>query len=85
MSDDRQPEILRLLDELDRLAEEQRLVDGRDPDALRECERKLADLRRRIDRLGKTRAERNCGATSGVRSGHVVGPDRTGIRRSRLE
>jgi hypothetical protein len=55
MSDDRQPEILRLLEELDRLVEEQRVADGRDPHALLECERKLADLRRRIDRLGKKR------------------------------
>jgi hypothetical protein len=55
MSDDCQPEILRLLEELDRLVEEQRVADGRDPHALPECERKLADLRRRIDRLGKQR------------------------------
>ena len=55
MSDDRGPEILRLLDELDRLAEEQRLADGRDPHALLECERKLAALRGRIERLQKRR------------------------------
>jgi hypothetical protein len=53
MSDDREPEIQRLLAELDLLAEEQRVADGRDPHALVECDRKLADLRRRIERLQK--------------------------------
>ena len=48
---DHRPEVLELLEELDRLAEEQRLIDTRDPTALAECERKLDDLRRRIERL----------------------------------
>ena len=48
---DHRPEVLELLEELDRLAEEQQLVDARDPNALAECERKLDDLRRRIERL----------------------------------
>ena len=50
-SNDPRSEVLELLDELDRLAEEQRLVDPRDPNALVECERKLEELRRRIERL----------------------------------
>lgn len=59
MSEDHQPEALKLLAELDRLAEEQRLADGRDPHALVEYERRLDDLRRRIDQLQKRRTDRS--------------------------
>ena len=48
---DHRSEVLELLDELDRLAEEQRAIDARDPNALVECERKLEELRRRIEQL----------------------------------
>jgi hypothetical protein len=50
-------ELLQLLEELDRLAEEQRVIDVRDPHALAECERKLAEIRRRIERLKRTRPD----------------------------
>jgi hypothetical protein len=50
-SDDRDSEFAQLLEELDRLAEEQRVIDARDPNALVECERRLAELRQRIERL----------------------------------
>jgi hypothetical protein len=56
MSDEREPEILILLDELDRLAQELRIADGR---SLEECERKLEELRRRIGRLQKSRGAHN--------------------------
>ena len=59
MFDDLQPETLQLLAELDRLAEEQRLADGRDPHALVECERKLNELRQRIERLQKRQGDRS--------------------------
>jgi hypothetical protein len=55
-------ELLQLLDELNRLAEEQRVIDARDPNALAECERKLADLGRRIERLKRTRSDGISGA-----------------------
>jgi hypothetical protein len=48
---DHRSEVLELLNELDRLAEEQRLIDARDPNALVQCERKLEELRRRIAQL----------------------------------
>ena len=46
--DDRRPELLRLLEELDRVAEQQRAIDLHDPDALLEIEHKIAALRYRI-------------------------------------
>ena len=52
---DHQSELLQLLDELDRLAEEQRIVDTRDPDALTESERKLDAIRHRIHQLKVSR------------------------------
>jgi hypothetical protein len=51
MESDPSPEFLELIEELDRLAEEQRVVDTRDPNALAACERKLEELRSRIERL----------------------------------
>jgi len=59
MSDDREPEIQKLLEELDHIAEEQRRADGRDPDALVECERKLAEVRRRVARLSNPKDDRS--------------------------
>jgi len=65
MSDDRESEIQRLLEELDHVTEEQRRADGRDPDALVECERKLAEVRQRVARLSNpngARSEPKCWA-----------------------
>jgi hypothetical protein len=50
-NDDKRPELLRLLEELDRLAEEQRTVDLHDPAALLEIEHQIAALRYRITLL----------------------------------
>ena len=50
-SDNLRPELIQLLEELEQLADEQRSIDVRDSNALGECERKLADLRRRLVRL----------------------------------
>jgi hypothetical protein len=47
--DDHHAERQRLLDELDRLDEEKRTIDTRDPNAFAAWQRKLQDLRRRID------------------------------------
>ena len=56
LNDDHRPEVVRLLEELEQLAEEQRVVNGRDPNALAECQRKLEDLRRRVERLTEPKA-----------------------------
>jgi hypothetical protein len=58
-SPDHHAEFVRLLDELDRLAEEQRVIDTRDPNALAKCEHKLEELRRRIERLQRPKGHRN--------------------------
>jgi hypothetical protein len=50
-SNEYRAEVVLLLGELDRLLEEQRIVDVRDPNALAACERKLEEVRRRIERL----------------------------------
>jgi hypothetical protein len=63
-SNEHRSEVAQLLDELDRLLEEQRVIDIRDPNGLAACERKLEELRRRIERL--------TGATERLRS-HVMG------------
>jgi hypothetical protein len=54
---DHRREVQQLLEELDRLAERQRVIDTRDPDALRDCERKLEELRRRIAQLRVSEGE----------------------------
>jgi hypothetical protein len=49
--DDEQPDFLQLMDELDRLEEEQRELDLRDPAAVDELQRKIDALREKIARL----------------------------------
>jgi hypothetical protein len=48
MSEDKHAEHRRLLEELDRLEEEQRTMDLRDPHAVEACQRKIAELRKKI-------------------------------------
>ena len=55
MESDQRRELLELLEELDRLTEQQRVIDARDPNALAACERKLEELRQRIARLKATK------------------------------
>ena len=51
MSNDKQAEHRHLLEELDRLEEERRTLDLRDPRAVEACERKIDELRRKIQLL----------------------------------
>jgi hypothetical protein len=52
--DDHHAERKRLLDELDHLDEEKRSIDTRDPNAFAEWQRKLQDLRRRIEAVTRS-------------------------------
>ena len=49
--DDQRPDLLRLMEELDRLEEEQRELDLRDPAAVEQHQRKIDALRQKIARL----------------------------------
>ena len=46
--DSKRPTLLQLIEELDRLEQEQRTLDLRDPRAVEECRKKIDDLRRKI-------------------------------------
>jgi hypothetical protein len=50
-TDDKQPELQRLLAELDQLEQERRALNLRDQQAVNECQRKIEVLRRRINAL----------------------------------
>ena len=51
--EDSRPGLLQLMDELQRLEEERRTLDLRDPAAVEDYQRKIDALRRKITRLAK--------------------------------
>ena len=59
-NDDRADLLRELLSELDEIAEQQRAIDNRDPNALADCERRLLELRQRIARLEEPKASERC-------------------------
>jgi hypothetical protein len=53
--DEKRPDLVQLLEELDRLQEEQQTLDLRDPHAVDECQRKIDALRQKIKSLDAAR------------------------------
>ena len=51
--EDERPDLLQLMDELDRLEDEQRELDLRDPSAVEAHQRKIDALRQKIARLAE--------------------------------
>jgi hypothetical protein len=49
--EEKRPDLLQLLEEVDRLEEAQRALDLRDPSAVEDHQRKIDELRRRIAQL----------------------------------